>query len=120
MQNDIQERLLLFRAAGDVAFRVLDSIHQVEQKSYNQSGEDGGLEEEATRVYVCDINRSMLEVGKERARDRGETFWLAHRDCYCVILLLHLIITCHTACCLTLQDTGTPRHWFGWKEMQKR
>lgn len=56
---------------GDVAFRVLDSIHQVEQKSYNQSGEDGGLEEEATRVYVCDINRSMLEVGKERARDRG-------------------------------------------------
>ena len=27
-----------------------------------------------TRVYVCDINPAMLNVGKQRAQQRGKTF----------------------------------------------
>ncbi|KAL2903251.1 2-methoxy-6-polyprenyl-1 4-benzoquinol methylase mitochondrial [Bienertia sinuspersici] len=51
---------------GDVAFRVLDTIkHRVLRDSYEDY-----LQEE-TKIYVCDINPNMLNVGKKRALERG-------------------------------------------------
>ncbi|KAL3690734.1 hypothetical protein R1sor_004385 [Riccia sorocarpa] len=55
---------------GDVAFNVLEAINRVEQRSLEVLPRDAD-EEDETRVYVCDINPSMLEVGKQRAKKRG-------------------------------------------------
>lgn len=53
---------------GDVAFRVLESINSVSRRAK----QDGPIEtEEATKIYVCDINPNMLNVGKKRAIERG-------------------------------------------------
>ncbi|XP_057530498.1 2-methoxy-6-polyprenyl-1,4-benzoquinol methylase, mitochondrial [Amaranthus tricolor] len=51
---------------GDVAFRVLDSI---KRKAMQDVSGDPLLEE--TKIYVCDINPNMLDVGKKRALERG-------------------------------------------------
>ncbi|CAI0423149.1 unnamed protein product [Linum tenue] len=40
---------------GDVAFRILETVNS------------------ETEIYVCDINPNMLNVGKKRAVERGET-----------------------------------------------
>lgn len=54
---------------GDVAFRILDSINSIKRRALLSVLEDD-LEEE-TKVYVCDINPNMLNVGKKRALQRG-------------------------------------------------
>ena len=46
--------------AGDIAFRVLDEL---------QAKNKDGLDEETYgHVTCCDINKSMLDVGKDRAQ----------------------------------------------------
>ncbi|PRQ37265.1 putative 2-methoxy-6-polyprenyl-1,4-benzoquinol methylase [Rosa chinensis] len=54
---------------GDVAFRILDSINSIKHRALLNVLEDD-LQEE-TKVYVCDINSNMLNVGKKRALQRG-------------------------------------------------
>ncbi|XP_073225864.1 2-methoxy-6-polyprenyl-1,4-benzoquinol methylase, mitochondrial isoform X2 [Cicer arietinum] len=54
---------------GDVAFRILDNINKVKQSGIRNRFQDG-LEEE-TQIYVCDINPNMLNVGKQRATEKG-------------------------------------------------
>lgn len=56
-------------SAGDVAFRIFDSINSVSRRAL-QHGSADGLENE-TKIYVCDINRNMLNIGKRRAIERG-------------------------------------------------
>lgn len=55
--------------AGDVAFRIFDSINSIKRRTLQNVLEDD-LQEE-TKVYVCDINPNMLNVGKKRALQRG-------------------------------------------------
>lgn len=55
---------------GDVAFKILETINKVKQRGLRDVLEDT-LEEE-TQIYVCDINRNMLNVGKQRALERGK------------------------------------------------
>lgn len=53
---------------GDVAFRIFESINSVSCRAMK----DGLAEtEEETQIYICDINPSMLNVGKKRAIERG-------------------------------------------------
>ncbi|KAJ1429150.1 UbiE/COQ5 methyltransferase [Sesbania bispinosa] len=54
---------------GDVAFRILENINRVKQRGLRDVFEDT-LEAE-TRIYVCDINPNMLNVGKQRALEKG-------------------------------------------------
>ncbi|KAH9617620.1 hypothetical protein KSS87_006083 [Heliosperma pusillum] len=54
---------------GDIAFRVLDSINTVNRRALRDESEDHLHEE--TKIYVCDINPNMLNVGKKRALERG-------------------------------------------------
>nr|DAD35749.1 TPA_asm: hypothetical protein HUJ06_006389 [Nelumbo nucifera] len=54
---------------GDVAFRIIDTINSVSRTAI-QDGLEDELRNE-TRVYVCDINPNMLNVGKKRAVERG-------------------------------------------------
>lgn len=56
--------------AGDVAFRILDSINDVKRRAMQDVREDD-LQEQ-TQIYVCDINPHMLNVGKKRAIERGK------------------------------------------------
>ena len=57
---------------GDVAFRVLDAIYSREQMG--MLGKSSDIEaDDDTRVYVCDINPAMLNVGKQRAQQKGKT-----------------------------------------------
>ncbi|KAJ0980505.1 hypothetical protein J5N97_008760 [Dioscorea zingiberensis] len=53
---------------GDVAFRVLESINSVSNRALQEGL--AGIEEE-TKIYICDINPNMLNVGKKRAIERG-------------------------------------------------
>ncbi|KAH9653825.1 2-methoxy-6-polyprenyl-1,4-benzoquinol methylase [Citrus sinensis] len=55
--------------AGDVAFRILDTVNSIKRRALQDVLEDD-LQEE-TRIYVCDINPNMLNVGKKRALERG-------------------------------------------------
>ncbi|KAJ7514229.1 hypothetical protein O6H91_23G034200 [Diphasiastrum complanatum] len=55
---------------GDVAFRIVDAIYTREQRSFRGMLANTEAKDE-TRVYVCDINPAMLEVGQKRALDRG-------------------------------------------------
>lgn len=58
----------IYEPAGDVAFRVLESINSVSRRAV----QDGLSEmEEETQIYICDINPNMLNVGKKRAIERG-------------------------------------------------
>jgi len=70
--------------AGDVAFRVVDAIQKAEQRVRGDRLSDAD-EEDPTRVYVCDINPNMLEVGKKRAKGRGD---------------LHVIAICLSLVCI--------------------
>lgn len=54
---------------GDVAFRILERIKNVRQRALRDVQDDSLLEE--TRIFVCDINPNMLNVGKTRAQERG-------------------------------------------------
>ncbi|KAL9229277.1 hypothetical protein vseg_004762 [Gypsophila vaccaria] len=54
---------------GDIAFRVLDSINKVSRRALRDESED--LLHDETKIYVCDINPNMLNVGKKRAMERG-------------------------------------------------
>lgn len=55
---------------GDVAFRVIDAIHSCEWMGMPGKSSDVEAEDD-TRVYICDINPAMLNVGKQRAQERG-------------------------------------------------
>ncbi|XP_022158098.1 2-methoxy-6-polyprenyl-1,4-benzoquinol methylase, mitochondrial isoform X3 [Momordica charantia] len=54
---------------GDVAFRILESINDIKRRAMQDVREDD-LQEE-TQIYVCDVNPNMLNVGKNRAIERG-------------------------------------------------
>ncbi|XP_057454140.1 2-methoxy-6-polyprenyl-1,4-benzoquinol methylase, mitochondrial [Lotus japonicus] len=54
---------------GDVAFRILENINKVKQRGPRDVNEDS-LEAE-TKIYVCDINPNMLNVGKQRSVEMG-------------------------------------------------
>ncbi|XAR57620.1 2-methoxy-6-polyprenyl-1,4-benzoquinol methylase [Bertholletia excelsa] len=54
---------------GDVAFRILETVNSVHRRTFRDVHEDS-LQEE-TKIYVCDINPNMLNVGKNRAVERG-------------------------------------------------
>nr|XP_028955305.1 2-methoxy-6-polyprenyl-1,4-benzoquinol methylase, mitochondrial-like isoform X2 [Malus domestica] len=54
---------------GDVAFRILDSVNSIRRRAMQDVLEDDIREE--TKIYVCDINPNMLNVGKKRALERG-------------------------------------------------
>ncbi|KAH9323274.1 hypothetical protein KI387_017913, partial [Taxus chinensis] len=55
---------------GDIAFRVLEAIHSIERCGTPRVVSDEEDEDE-TRVFVCDINPAMLDVGRNRAIARG-------------------------------------------------
>ncbi|XWS52243.1 hypothetical protein CRYUN_Cryun11dG0051100 [Craigia yunnanensis] len=54
---------------GDVAFRILETVNSIRRRALQDPLSDG-LQEE-TQIYVCDINPNMLNVGKNRALERG-------------------------------------------------
>ena len=56
--------------AGDVAFKILETINSVDHRALQDVLEDNLHEE--TQIYVCDINPNMLNVGKKRAQERGK------------------------------------------------
>lgn len=79
MSETIQKSILLivyvnltgnFMLSGDVAFRILDSVNSIRRRAMQDVLEDD-LQEE-TKIYVCDINPNMLNVGKKRALERGQ------------------------------------------------
>ncbi|KAL0315965.1 UNVERIFIED_CONTAM: 2-methoxy-6-polyprenyl-1,4-benzoquinol methylase, mitochondrial [Sesamum radiatum] len=54
---------------GDVAFRILEHINSVGHRAMRDTEDDNLLE--GTKIFVCDINPNMLNVGKKRAQERG-------------------------------------------------
>ncbi|CAN6547451.1 unnamed protein product [Malus baccata var. baccata] len=54
---------------GDVAFRIVDSVNSIRHRAMEDVLKDD-LQEE-TKIYVSDINPTMLNVGKKRALERG-------------------------------------------------
>ncbi|XP_044472106.1 2-methoxy-6-polyprenyl-1,4-benzoquinol methylase, mitochondrial isoform X1 [Mangifera indica] len=54
---------------GDVVFKILETINNIKRRAMQDVSEDDFLEE--GRIYVCDINTNMLNVGKKRALERG-------------------------------------------------
>ncbi|CAM8984793.1 hypothetical protein QQ045_008778 [Rhodiola kirilowii] len=54
---------------GDVAFRILDRVSSIKHRALQDASADD-LQDE-TKIYVCDINPNMLNVGKKRAMERG-------------------------------------------------
>ena len=72
----------LFSFPGDIAFRFLDYVRNqsgdVDGKSGGRRGKDEGdlgapLFPTSSHVTVCDINQAMLDVGKAKSVDRGNT-----------------------------------------------
>lgn len=55
---------------GDVAFRILDAVYRCEQSGVLRKSSDLEADDD-TRVHICDINPAMLEVGKQRAKEKG-------------------------------------------------
>lgn len=55
---------------GDIAFRVLEAIHSLERQRISGVAVDEDAEDE-TRVFICDINPAMLDVGRRRAIAKG-------------------------------------------------
>ncbi len=49
---------------GDIAFRFLEAANK-------RGGDDSASDFKAAQVTVCDINAQMLDVGRDRAIDRG-------------------------------------------------
>ncbi|XP_022863114.1 2-methoxy-6-polyprenyl-1,4-benzoquinol methylase, mitochondrial isoform X2 [Olea europaea var. sylvestris] len=58
-----------FFRTWDVAFRILENINSVKNRAMLDVHDDNLLEE--TKIYICDINPNMLNVGKKRAEERG-------------------------------------------------
>lgn len=56
--------------SGDVAFRILETVNSIRRRAMQDVLEDD-LQEE-TKIYACDINPNMLNVGKKRALERGQ------------------------------------------------
>ncbi|GMH03138.1 hypothetical protein Nepgr_004977 [Nepenthes gracilis] len=54
---------------GDVAFGIVDTIKEIKHRAIEEASEDHFTEE--TQIYVCDINPSMLNIGKKWAIERG-------------------------------------------------
>lgn len=54
---------------GDVAFRISETVNSIRYKALKDPLNDH-LQEE-TKIYVCDINPNMLNVGRKRAVERG-------------------------------------------------
>ncbi|KAK0571697.1 hypothetical protein LWI29_020175 [Acer saccharum] len=54
---------------GDVSFRILETINNIKRRAIQDVLEDDLMEE--TRIYVCDINPNMLNVGQSRALEKG-------------------------------------------------
>jgi len=48
----------------------LDNINRVKQRGLQDSFNDAL--EAKTQIYVCDINPNMLNVGKQRAAEKGK------------------------------------------------
>jgi len=63
-------KLKVIDFTGDVAFRILESINKVKLRGLQGVFQDT-LEAE-TQIYVCDINPNMLNVGKQRALEKGK------------------------------------------------
>lgn len=63
-------KLKILDFAGDVAFRVLENINRVKQRGVRDVFQ--GALEAATQIYVCDINPNMLNMGKQRASEKGK------------------------------------------------
>ena len=64
MENSLLSPCSCAIFAGDIAFRVLDEL---------QAKNKDDLDEETHgHVTCCDINKSMLDVGKDRARKVNE------------------------------------------------
>ena len=68
--------------AGDIAFRFLEyvrnqSVERDIQRGGTAAKGDGetgeSLYQASSHVTVCDINQAMLDVGKSKALDRGQT-----------------------------------------------
>lgn len=62
--------LIFWSFAGDVAFRILETLNSVKSRA-TQDVLDDNLHEE-TQIFVCDINPKMLNVGQKRALERGK------------------------------------------------
>uniref|UniRef100_A0A7N2LTE4 2-methoxy-6-polyprenyl-1,4-benzoquinol methylase, mitochondrial n=1 Tax=Quercus lobata TaxID=97700 RepID=A0A7N2LTE4_QUELO len=58
-----------FCFAGDVAFRILETLNSVKRRAIQDVLEDNLHEE--TQIFVCDINPNTLNVGKKGALERG-------------------------------------------------
>ncbi|KAK7849078.1 2-methoxy-6-polyprenyl-1 [Quercus suber] len=73
LMNDLMSaglhRLWKDSFAGDVAFRILETLNSVKSRA-TQDVLDDNLHEE-TQIFVCDINPKMLNVGQKRALERG-------------------------------------------------
>lgn len=54
-----------------MAFRILEHINSVGHRAMRDTEDDNLLEE--TKIFVCDINPNMLNVGKKRAQERGQS-----------------------------------------------
>lgn len=63
-------KLKVIDFTGDVAFRILDSINKVKLRGLQGVSQDT-LEAE-TQINVCDINPKMLNVGRQRASEKGK------------------------------------------------
>ena len=50
---------------GDIAFRIADSIRACPRPSTATEGDDT----EGHEIVICDINDSMLKVGKQRLEE---------------------------------------------------
>lgn len=66
---------------GDIAFRIVHSLNTLEKFTNKQkkNNENFDLPPRISKVVVSDINQQMLDVGKERAKQRGyfnELEWL--------------------------------------------
>jgi 2-methoxy-6-polyprenyl-1,4-benzoquinol methylase len=58
---------------GDIAFRCLDRMNSSSAFFSRKPSASGSAGRRAPSVTVCDINPSMLSVGKERGKARGYT-----------------------------------------------
>ncbi|XP_042496948.1 2-methoxy-6-polyprenyl-1,4-benzoquinol methylase, mitochondrial [Macadamia integrifolia] len=56
---------------GDVAFRIIETINSISRRATQDSSENDVQLQDETQICVCDINPNMLNVGKNRAIERG-------------------------------------------------
>jgi len=80
-------KLKVIDFTGDVAFRILESINKVKLRGLQGVFQDT-LEAE-TQIYVCDINPKMLNVGRQRALEKGK--WVCLKLSMIGLMYLHLL-----------------------------